>query len=362
MSITRFQAILLVVTLAGFVALSEMRPAGQAPAGNGGEGAAAPARGGRGAAAAPLPAGTDPAEIEANLKKVQHGPQLPHKHVANWPQLPKGYNTGEGGGVDIDAQGNVWFANRGHWPIMQFDRSGKMLQAWSTDTVAVSPGVGRGIHGIGVDVDGNIWTTDREGSIVFKYNREGRLLMTLGNRMGSANGQFSKSGFDQPTNFVNLANGNVLISDGYGNSRVVEYTRDGDYVRQIGGVRGSGAQEMNTVHGVTVDNDGRIYIADRGNFRVQVYDKDGKFITQWTDVGQPWDLAFASKENAIYMADGWVNRIIKLDLNGKVLGETSRCGKAPGELDYAHAIAVSPDGSEIYVAEIKNWRVQKWAR
>ncbi len=94
MSITRFQAILLVVTLAGFVALSEMRPTGQAPAGNGGEGAA-PARGGRGAAAAaPLANGTNPAEIEANLKKVQHGPQLPHKHVANWPTAAEGLQHG----------------------------------------------------------------------------------------------------------------------------------------------------------------------------------------------------------------------------------------------------------------------------
>jgi DNA-binding beta-propeller fold protein YncE len=359
MSITRFQAILLVVTLAGFVALSEMRPTGQAPAGNGGEGAA-PARGGRGAAAAPLPNGTDPDEIAANLKKLQRGPQLPHKHVANWPQMPKGYNWGEGTGVGIAPNGNVWVANRGAWPIMEFDRSGKMIQAWNTDTLRYTPGVGRGIHGLKPDLKGNIWTTDREGSVIHVYNPEGRLLMILGNRQGNANGNESKTGFDQPTNFWPLPNGNMLISDGYGNGRVVEVTSSGKYVRHIGR-RGTGDGEFNTVHGVTADENGRIYIADRGNARIQVFDKDGKFITKWTDLGNPWDIYYVAKEKAIYMADGNVNRIIKVDLNGKVLGETSQFGKAPGELDYAHAIAVSPDGADIYVAEIKNWRIQKWS-
>jgi peptidylamidoglycolate lyase len=305
--------------------------------------------------------GTDPDQIAAGLKKLQHGPQLPHKHVANWPQMPKGYNFGEGTGVDIDRQGNVWVANRGAWPVMQFDKSGKMLQAWNHDTVRVTPGVGLGTHGLKVDVNGNVWLGDVDGSINFKFSPEGRLLMTLGNRQGSPNGNNSKTGFNRPTNFWALANGNMLISDGYGNARVVEFTNDGDYVRQFG-TAGTGDGQFNTVHGVTMDAQGRIYVADRGNSRVQVFDKNGTFLTKWTDVGAPWDVYYAAQENAIYMADGGSNRIVKLSTEGKVLGVLSQFGKGPGELDFAHAIAVSPDGADIYVAEIKNWRVQKWSR
>jgi len=111
-----------------------------------------------------------------------------------------------------------------------------------------------------------------------------------------------------------------------------------------------------------MDAQGRIYVADRGNSRVQVFDNSGKFLEKWTDVGQPWDVYYAPQENAIYMCDGQWDRITKLSTEGKVLGELSHFGKAPGEVDFPHAIAATPDGADIYVAEIKNWRVQKWSR
>jgi DNA-binding beta-propeller fold protein YncE len=112
---------------------------------------------------------------------------------------------------------------------------------------------------------------------------------------------------------------------------------------------------------VTVDSKGLIYVADRANSRIQVFDATGKFIAKWTDVGQPWAIYYIARENAIYMCDGIYCRITKMDLQGKVLGVLSSWGKAPGKVDYAHDIAVDSEGS-IYVAEIKNLRVQKWAR
>ncbi|MCM3879186.1 MAG: peptidyl-alpha-hydroxyglycine alpha-amidating lyase family protein [Vicinamibacterales bacterium] len=325
---------------------------------SGQRGAAAPGGGG---APAPPASGTDPAEIAEALTHVQHGPALPHRLVPNWPTLPKGYNFGEGTGVDIDRQGNVWVANRGAWPIMQFDKSGKMLQAWNHDTVRVTEGTGRGTHGLKIDVNGNVWLGDVDGSVNFKFSPEGRLLMILGNRQGSPNGNDSKTGFNRPTNFWPLANGNMLISDGYGNSRIAEFTNDGDYVRHFG-TAGNGDGQFTLPHGVTMDAQGRIYVADRGNSRVQVFDRSGKFLAKWTDLGQPWDVYYAAQENAIYMCDGRYNRVTKLSTEGKVLGELSHFGHGPGELDFAHAIAVTPDGGDIYVVDIKNWRVQKWSR
>lgn len=311
--------------------------------------------------ARPVNNGTDPAQLAEGLKGLQHGPQLPNKIVAGWPTLPKGYNFGETTGVDFDKQGNIWVANRGAWPIMQFDKSGKMLQAWSSDTVRMTPGVGKGTHGLKVDVNGNIWLGDVDGHINFKFSPEGRLLMTLGNRQGAANGNDSKSGFNKQTNFWPLANGNMLISDGYVNSRIVEFTNDGHYVRQFG-TAGKGDGQFTLPHGVTMDSKGNIYVADRGNSRMQKFDNTGKFIAKWTDIGQPWDVYYAAKEDALYVCDGQWDRITKVSLDGKVLGELSHWGKAPGEVDFPHAIAVTPDGADIYVAEIKNWRVQKWSR
>ena len=313
------------------------------------------------AAAPQIGPGAVPARLAQELaSKFQSGPQLPYRLVANWPDLPKGYNFGECSGVDVDKQDNVWIANRGAWPVMEFDRSGKLLQAWNSDTVRTFPGVGRGTHGIRVDPDGFVWLVDVDGHIIFKYSREGRLLMTLGGRQGAPNDNDSQTGFNRPTNLWFLPNRHFYVSDGYGNSRIVEFTYEGEYVRHWGRP-GSGDGEINLSHDVTVDSKGLVYVADRSNSRVQVFDGKGKFIAKWTDVGQPWGLYYNAREDVLYMCDGMYNRIVKLSLQGKVLGVLSSWGKAPGRLDFAHDITVDSEGS-IYVAEIKNWRVQKWSR
>ena len=111
---------------------------------------------------------------------------------------------------------------------------------------------------------------------------------------------------------------------------------------------------------MAVDSKGLVYVADRSNKRVQIFDADGKFINKWTDVGQPWGLAYSAKENAIYIADGMNNRVVKVNMDGQVQGVLGSYGKVQGKFDFAHNIAVDSTGA-IYVAEIKNWRVQKFA-
>jgi DNA-binding beta-propeller fold protein YncE len=292
-------------------------------------------------------------------RKFQSGPPLPY-HLVAWPTMPKGYNFGECSGVDVDKQDNVWVANRGFWPIMEFDRNGKFLQAWSEETIRPFPGVGKGAHGIRVDPDGNIWLVDVDGHIICKYNTEGRRLMTLGTRQGIASNNDSQVGFNRPTNLWFLPNRHFYVSDGYGNRRVIEFNADGEYVRHWG-TNGTGDGQFALPHAVTVDSKGLVYVADRANSRVEVFDATGKFITKWTDVGQPWAIYYVPKEDAIYMCDGIYCRITKMNLQGKVLGVMSSWGKAPGKVDYAHDITVDSQGS-IYVAEIKNLRVQKWVR
>jgi len=305
--------------------------------------------------APPAGRGTDHPSAE-QVAKLKSGPPLPYKLVPNWAQLPKGYNFGECSGVDIDKAGNVWVFNRGHWPVMQFDRSGKMLQAWTDETFHV-----RSAHGIRVGPDGNLWAVDVDGHVVFKMSPAGRVLMVLGNRQGTPGNDAAEDAFNRPTNVGFLANGHVLISDGYVNSRVIEFTGDGDYVKHIGR-KGSGDGEFNLVHDVAVDSQQRIYVADRNNERIQVFDSTGKFLAKWTGIGAPWGIYIPQKENAVYMCDGKYNRILKLNFEGQVLGVLSSYGKAPGKLDYAHSIAVDPSDSSIYTVEIKNWRIQKWMR
>lgn len=289
--------------------------------------------------------------LSAVFGQLKTGPALPHQLVKDWAQLPKGWNFGECSGVATDKQDNVWVFNRGAHPVMQFDRAGKFLQAWPDIKIISS-------HGIRVDAEGNIWLIDVKGHVVIKCSPEGRVLMILGNRQGIAGNNDSRDAFNEPTGIAFDRQGNLYVSDGYVNARVIKFNKDGEYITHWG-KKGTADGEFNLVHDVCLDSQERVYVADRTNQRVQIFDKDGKFLGKWTDIGAPWGLAYSAKENCIYMCDGVNNRIVKLSLDGQVIGALSSYGKVPGKLDFVHNIALDSTGA-LYVAEIKNWRVQKF--
>ncbi len=284
--------------------------------------------------------------------QLQSGPPLPHGLVEGWPQLPAGWNFGEVSGVDVDRNDNVWVFNRGPHPVIQFDRNGKMLQAWKDVPVKSS-------HGIRVDPGGNVWLVDVAGNAVIKCSPQGRVLMVFANAGGTPGNNGSRYAYNRPTSLAFHPNGDFYVSDGYVNSRIVRYHKDGTYV-QHWGKKGAGDGEFDIAHDVAIDSRGRIYAADRNNSRVQIFDADGKFLAKWTDLGSPWGLYYTPREDMIYMCDGVNNRVIKVTLDGQVRGVLGGFGKAPGKFDFAHHLAVDSTGS-IYVAEIRNWRVQKFA-
>lgn len=280
-------------------------------------------------------------------------PTLPYRPVENWAKLPAGWNLGECSGVALDRNDNVWVFNRGPHPVIQFDSTGKMLRAWSEVPV-------KSAHGIRVDPDGNVWLIDVAGHKVLKMTPEGHVLMVIGAVGDAAGTQTSKDAFNRPTNVGFAANGNFFITDGYVNSRVVEFTKGGEYVKQWGG-KGTGDNEFNIVHDVVLDPRGRLYVADRENNRIQIFDQEGKFLGKWTTFGAAWGLAYYAPENAIYVADGRNDRVVKLNMEGQVIGTLGEHGKEPGKFHYPHSIAVDRTGA-IYVAEIRNWRVQKFVK
>ncbi|MCC6342799.1 MAG: hypothetical protein IT166_11395 [Bryobacterales bacterium] len=284
--------------------------------------------------------------------QLRSGPPLPHGLVEGWPQLPAGWNFGEVSGVDVDRNDNVWVFNRGPHPVIQFDRNGKMLQAWKDVPVKSS-------HGIRVDAGGNVWLVDVAGNAVIKCSPQGRVLMVIANAGGTPGNNGSQYAYNRPTSLAFHPNGDFYVSDGYVNSRIVRYHMDGTYV-QDWGKKGAGDGEFDIAHDVAIDSRGRIYAADRNNSRVQIFDADGKFLAKWTDLGSPWGLYYTPREDMIYMCDGVNNRVIKVTLDGQVRGVLGGFGKAPGKFDFAHHLAVDSTGS-IYVAEIRNWRVQKFA-
>jgi len=278
----------------------------------------------------------------------ENWPKLALTVAPEWPTLPPGWTFEETPGVAVDKQEHVFVFHRGPHSIIEFDKDGKMVRTWG-DGVFVRP------HGLKFDREGNLWAADDQGHVVVKMDASGRVRMVLGRKYTKGE---TDDLFNRPTDMAFGLNGEVYITDGYGNSRVVQYTRDGKFVRTWG-KKGTGEGEFNLPHGIAVDKRGRVYVGDRENRRMQVFDTDGKFLTQWKHVGSPWGVVITD-DDKLLLCDGYNNRIVKTDLSGKVLGVAGGPGKLPGLLDFAHHLAVGTSGS-VYVAEIKNWRVQKFA-
>ena len=289
------------------------------------------------------------AAMAASLSAQSNWPKLPYTVDAEWPTLPAGWTFEETPGVAVNAQDHVFVFHRGKHSIIEFDPKGRVVRTWGDGTF-VRP------HAVRFDPQGNLWAADDQGHIVVKMDAAGRVRMVLGRK--NTPGE-TKDTFNRPTDLAFAPNGDFYVTDGYGNSRVVKFSKDGKYITAWG-KKGNGEGEFNLPHSVAVDRQGRVYIGDRENHRMQVFDSDGKFLAQWKHVGSPWGLVMMPDES-LFMCDGHNNRVLKLNLKGEVQGVLGQPGKLPGDFDYVHHMAVGPGGN-IYTAEIKNWRVQKFTR
>jgi DNA-binding beta-propeller fold protein YncE len=265
--------------------------------------------------------------------------------------MPAGWKFGRVSAVAVNSQREVFVFQRGPNadPIIVFDANGRYLRSWGK-------GMFGNPHGMRVDRDDNLWLTDNGDHQVMKFSREGKLLLTLGIKKKA--GTDDKT-FDRPTDIAFGRNGDVYISDGYGNSRVVRFSPEGRYIHAWG-ERGTGPGQFNTPHSVAVDSKGLVYVSDRENNRIQIFDAAGKFLKQWKHLGatqnifitqhdEMWIITHRDNiENITY--DTLAGRIMKIDLGtGKILGAM----ESPG-----HWIHAAPSG-EIFIGSLTG-NVFRW--
>jgi DNA-binding beta-propeller fold protein YncE len=236
----------------------------------------------------------------------------PYRTIGNWAKLPAGRALGATSAIDVDRNGNVWVfdrcgaencSGRSESPLMKFDRTGQLIQSFGAG-MFVFP------HGIGLDRDGNVWVTDAlgrdgKGHQAFKFSPSGKLLMTLG-KPGVAGAD--QDTFNQPADVAVSRDGSIFVADGHelqANGRIVKFSRDGTFIKAWG-KNGTGPGQFRTPHALAFDSQGRLFVADRGNNRIQIFDQEGKFLEQWTQFGRPSALYIAANDT-IYVGDSESN-------------------------------------------------------
>lgn len=326
-------------------------------------------------------------------------PEIPYRSVANFLKLPDNVYFGEVSGVAVNSKGHVFVFSRGNTTgpaygaaaaqLLEFDADGNYVREIGHNLYAWSFA-----HTVKVDAHDNIWTTDKGSDMVVEFDPAGRVVMVLGRKQEASDegtGPLHHAHpplppvdglFRQVTDVAWDAQGNAYISDGYINSRVAKYDKYGNWVKSWG-TPGSGPGQFNTPHSIAVDARGEVYVADRGNRRIQVFDGDGNLLRQITiDVpappdartligpkpksatgtmgpGAPWAICITPPPHQVlYSADAYPGRIYKLTLDGKVLGMLGESGKQLKQFGWIHEIAC-PSEDTLYVAELLNWRVQK---
>jgi DNA-binding beta-propeller fold protein YncE len=344
----------------------------------------------------------------------QSGSEIPFDANINFLKLPADMNFGEASGVAVNSKGDVAVYTRSNSAggpayaatasqILLFDKTGKFVREIGKGLYAWSYA-----HAIRYDKDDNLWAIDKGSDMIVRFNPDGHVTMVFGRKKEASdeaepwkrvtpprapiNGQFR-----QPTDVAFDTEGNIYISDGYINSRVAKFTRDGDWVASMGEPGGGKLGMLNTPHTIANDAKGNIYVGDRGNRRIQVIDpKTNQFVREikvdvpapadaqpWMgakpDVarllaadappgaatmapGAPWAVCVsppnAQGQQFLYFSDAFPGRVYKLTLDGKVVGWLGKSGHQAKQFGWIHEIAC-PSENELYVAELLNWRVQK---
>jgi len=278
--------------------------------------------------------------------------------IENWAKLPDGWTLRDVAAVTVDHKDRVYIFNRGEHPMLVFDRDGKFLRSWGE-------GVFNRAHGLHIGSDESLYCTDDGDHSVRKCTLEGKVLLTIG-IPGKPAPYMSGEPFHRCTHTALSPRGDIYVSDGYGNSRVHKYSPDGKLLKSWG-EPGTGPGEFNIPHNLCCDPDGWVYVADRENHRVQVFDGEGRYETEWHNLHRPCGMCMEAKKKPLcYIGEIGptmpVNRDVPnlgprisiVDHQGKLV---SRFGAAhagydrPDQFVAPHGMAVDSHG-DIYVGEV----------
>ncbi len=325
-------------------------------------------------------------------------PEIAYESVPKFLKYSPQMNLGEVLGVAVDSKGTITVLNHpgsaNHGPIwenattqlLQFDQSGKFLRE-----------IGQGVYGLAYahqvryDKDDNLWVVDKAANSVMKFDPQGYVVMNLGRREegfhkdvtlpSPAEARAYGGYFGGPTDVAWDADGNIYVSDGYINSRMAKFDRHGNFLKSWGSY-GREPGQFNLPHAMVVDNQGMVYVADRNNARIQVFDSEGNFKRvillnaaypanyqppfgpvnpnhKLRDATQPWSMCITkTSPQYLWVSDHEPGRIYKLDLDGKILGALGSTGRELGKFNWIHGLDCSQEGV-LYVADMNNWRVQK---
>ena len=317
-----------------------------------------------------------PAQMAAKAK-AESVPEIPFDSAPNFLKLPPNLYLGEGIGVATNSKGNIFVYTRSQETrLFEFDQTGKYVRE-----------IGEGLYGfvfahaVRIDAQDNIWAVDEGSNMVIKFNPQGRVIMTMGRRPESAEGIHATPGrgapepvagkytFDRPTDVAFDADGNIFVSDGYGNSRVAKYDKNGRFIASIG-TKGSQPGQFNLPHSITTDAKGNVYVADRTNRRIQVLSNDLTYKTSYENVGAPWAVCISpgphqylyssnsNPDSGIAEIADVTGEIYKMELDGTIVGKFGKSGKALGDFSTVHEIDCRNE-NDLLVSEITAWRVQK---
>src|SRR4026209_1610026 len=308
--------------------------------------------------------------------KAQNVPEISYESVPGFLKLPANLYLGEGIGVATNSKGHVFVYTRsGETRLFEFDRTGAFVRE-----------LGQGLYGfefahaVRVDSEDNIWAVDEGTNMVIKFNPQGRVVMVIGRRPEAREGLAAVAPrtptpppepyvFSRPTDVGWDAAGNIFVTDGYGNSRIVKFDRNGRFLKQAG-TRGNQPGQLNLPHTMAMDAQGNVYVGDRSNARVQVFDNDLNFKAIYDKVGNPWAVCvspgphqylFVSNslpDNGLSQYRDITGEIYKMELHGSIIGRFGKPGKLLGEFSTVHEIDCR-NPNELFVAEITAWRVQK---
>ena len=336
----------------------------------------------------------------SSLAQSPSVPEIPYRSVPDFLKLPPNMYLGEVSGVAVNSKGHVFVFHRGNTTGPAYAAAAAQLLEFGTDGRFIRE-IGHNLyawsfaHDVKVDRNDNVWVTDKGSDMIIKFNPEGRVVMVFGRKQEASDEGTEPlkhpkpplppidGMFRQVTDVTWDSAGNTYISDGYVNSRIAKVDKAGNWIKSWG-EPGDQPGQLNTPHSIASDAQNNIYVADRGNGRIQVFDTEGKFLRQiHIDVpfppntrpvignkpspdvkgtfapGSPWTVCITPPPNQVlYASDAYPGRIYKLSLDGKVLGVLGQSGRELKQFGWVHEIAC-PSENELYVGELLNWRVQK---